>query len=65
MHEMTLLAKSGLGQKQVVSLLEEQPEGSQVLRQRGRRSGHGASGELLVGGTAGPVDAGGGGGGGG
>ena len=50
---MTLPAKSGDGQKQLVSLLDLQVAGSQVLRHLGRISGHGTSGALLVGGTSG------------
>ena len=53
MHSTTLPAKSGLGQKHLVSELDEHPVGSQVLRQRGRISGQGTSGALFVGGTSG------------
>ena len=56
MHSTTLPAKSGEGQKQVVSELEEQEVGSQVLRQRGRISGQGTSGMFCVGGTSGGED---------
>ena len=63
MHSTTLPAKSGLGQKHLVSEFEEQPVGSQVLRQRGRISGQGTSGTFCVGGASGAEeDAGGAGG---
>lgn len=56
MQSTTFPAKSGLGQKHLVSELDEQPDGSQVLRHRGRISGQGTSGTLAVGGTSGAED---------
>jgi hypothetical protein len=57
MQSMTFSLKSGEGQKHLVSELELQVAGSQVLRHLGRRDGQpaGSSGLLLVGGASPPL----------